>query len=35
VNPAIVSKVIRHSRLDTLLKYVQEKEAERVLREIV
>jgi integrase len=34
VNPAIVSKLVKHSRLDTLLKYVQEKEAERVLREI-
>ena len=32
VNPAIVSKLIKHSRLDTLLSYVQEKEAERVLK---
>ena len=34
VNPAIVSKVIRHSRLDTLMSYVQVKESDRVLREI-
>ena len=34
VNPAIVSKLVKHSRLDTLLKYVQEKEAERVLKSI-
>jgi integrase len=35
VNVAIVSKLIKHSKLDTLLHYVQSKEAERVLREIV
>ena len=34
VNPAIVSKVIRHSRIDTLIRYIQVKESERVLREI-
>ena len=32
VNPAVVSKIIRHSKLDTLLHYVQEREAERVLK---
>jgi integrase len=32
VNPAIVSKIVKHSRLDTLLKYVQVKESERILR---
>jgi len=34
INVAIVSKLIKHSRLDTLLHYIQVKEAERVLREI-
>jgi integrase len=34
VNVAIVSKLIKHSKLDTLLSYVQVREAERVLREI-
>jgi site-specific recombinase XerD len=34
VNPAIVSKLIRHSRLETLMHYVQVKEAESVLRKI-
>lgn len=34
VNPALVSKVIRHSRLDTLMSYVQVKEAEKVLKNI-
>jgi integrase len=34
VNPAIVSKIIKHSRLDTILHYVQIKEAEKVLKEI-
>ena len=33
VNPAIISKLIRHSKIDTLLKYVQEKASETVLRE--
>jgi site-specific recombinase XerD len=33
VNPAIVSKLIRHSRIDTLLHYVQTKASEDVLRE--
>ena len=32
VNPAIVSKIIKHSRLDTLLAYVQEKVGEEILR---
>ena len=35
VNVAIVSKMIKHSRLDTLLHYVQVKESERVLREMM
>jgi integrase len=35
VNPAIVSKIIKHSRLDTLLHYVQVKESEKVLRELI
>jgi len=34
VNPAIVSKLLKHSKLDTLLHYVQVKEAESVLRKI-
>lgn len=34
VNPAIVSKAIRHSRLDTLLSYVQVKESERILKNL-
>jgi Phage integrase family. len=34
VNPSIVAKITRHSRLDFILKYTQEKEAEKVLREI-
>jgi integrase len=34
VNPALVSKLIRHSRIDTLLRYIQLKESDRVLREI-
>jgi integrase len=32
VNPAIVSKIVKHSRLDTLLTYVQERAGEDVLR---
>jgi site-specific recombinase XerD len=35
VNVAIVSKLIKHSKLDTLLHYVQVKEAEKVLREMI
>jgi site-specific recombinase XerD len=35
VNPAIVSKIIKHSKLETLLHYVQVKESERVLRDLV
>ena len=35
VNPAIVSKIVKHSKLETLLSYVQVKESERVLRELV
>jgi len=34
VNPALVSKLIRHSRLDTLLHYIQLKESDRILREV-
>lgn len=33
VNPAIVSKLIHHSKLETLLHYVQSKASEDVLRE--
>jgi hypothetical protein len=35
INVAIVSKLVKHSKLDTLLHYVQVKEAEKILREIV
>jgi len=34
VNPAIVSKIVKHSKLDTLLSYVQVKESERVLKNL-
>jgi integrase len=34
VNPAIVSKLIRHSRLDTLMHYIQVKESDNVLRKM-
>jgi integrase len=34
VNPALVSKVIRHSRLDTLMHYVQTKESDNILRKM-
>ena len=34
VNPALVSKMIRHSRLDTLLSYVQVKEADNILKKL-
>ena len=34
VNPALVSKLIRHSRLDTLLHYVQAKESDNILRKM-
>jgi integrase len=34
INVAIVSKLVKHSKLETLLHYVQSKEAEKVLREI-
>jgi len=34
ISVAVVSKLIKHSKLDTLLSYVQEREAERVLRSI-
>jgi integrase len=34
VNPALVSKIVRHSRLDTIMRYVQVKEAERILKMI-
>ncbi len=33
VNPAIVSKIVGHARLDTLLSYVQRAKAEEILRE--
>jgi site-specific recombinase XerD len=32
VNPSIVAKLTKHSRLDYILHYTQEKEAERVLK---
>jgi site-specific recombinase XerD len=35
ISVAIVSKLIKHSKLDTLLHYVQVKESERVLRELI
>lgn len=35
VNPALVSKMIRHSRLDTLMHYVQIKEADDILRKML
>jgi len=35
VNPALVSKLIRHSRLDTLLHYVQAKESDNILRKMI
>jgi len=34
-NPAIISKITKHSRLDLILTYTQEKVAEDVLREAV
>lgn len=34
VNPALVSKMIRHSRLDTLMHYVQQKESDNILRKL-
>jgi len=34
VNPAIVSKIIKHSKLDQLLTYVQEKTGEELLRKL-
>lgn len=34
VNPALVSKMIRHSRLDTLMHYVQVKESDSILRRL-
>jgi integrase len=35
VNPALVSKMIRHSRLDTLMSYIQVKESDRILRDML
>jgi integrase len=35
VNPALVSKIIRHTRLDTLMSYVQIKESDRILRDMI
>ncbi|WP_428727638.1 hypothetical protein [Thermogladius sp.] len=32
VNPSIVAKLTKHSKLDFILRYTQEKEAERVLK---
>jgi site-specific recombinase XerD len=34
VNPALVSKLIRHSRLDTLMHYVQTKQSDEILRKM-
>jgi len=34
VNPALVSKIIRHSRLDTLMHYVQVRESDNILRKM-
>lgn len=34
VNPAVVSKIIKHSRLDQLLTYVQTKYGEELLRKL-
>jgi len=34
VNPALVSKLVRHSRLDTLMHYVQVKESDNILRKM-
>jgi hypothetical protein len=31
VNPSIVAKITRHSRLDFILRYTQEKTAEEIL----
>jgi site-specific recombinase XerD len=35
VNPSIIAKITKHSRLDYILTYTQEKEAEEILREEV
>jgi len=35
VNLSIIAKITKHSRLDHILTYTQEKEAERILREEV
>jgi len=35
VNPSIIAKITKHSRLDLILTYTQEKEAEKILREEV
>ena len=34
VNPSIVAKITRHSKLDFILRYTQERVAEQVLREM-
>jgi site-specific recombinase XerD len=34
VSPSIIAKMIRHSRLDYILTYTQEKTAEEILRKI-
>jgi len=35
VNPSIVARITQHARLDYILRYTQEKEAERALRELL
>jgi len=35
ISPALVSKMIRHSRLDTLMHYVQVKESDNILRKML
>jgi integrase len=35
VNPSIIAKITKHSKLDFILTYTQEKEAEKILRENV
>ncbi|MFH7902928.1 MAG: integrase [Candidatus Aenigmatarchaeota archaeon] len=34
VNPSIIAKITKHSKLDFILTYTQQKEAERILREM-
>jgi integrase len=35
VNPSIIAKITKHSKLDFILTYTQEREAEKILRENV